>query len=108
MAAKAVKSITESVPVNIQLQTTHQKIIAENKRNITAILKTIIFCGTHDLPLRGKDLHERIFEDLIKLRIECGDVELKEHIQGQKNPVWTSPMIQNELINLCGIIIKKT
>ena len=52
---------------------------------ITSTLKTIISRGTHDLPLRDKFLHEGILEDLIKLWIESGDGELKEHIQGQKD-----------------------
>lgn len=39
-----------------------------------------MFCGTHDLSMRGKE-HEGILKDLIKLKIEAGDRMLTEHIE---------------------------
>lgn len=65
-----------------------------------------MFCGTHDLPLRGKENHEGVFEDLIKFKIDAGDHILKEHIEkGAKNATYMSPQIQNEIIGLCGDVI---
>lgn len=48
-----------------------------------------------------------VFSNLLQLRIEAGDKELKDHLEkGQKNATYLSPRIQNELISLCGESIK--
>lgn len=45
--------------------------------------------------------------DLIRLRIEAGDESLKKHFEeGPKNAKYTSPEIQNEIIALCGEVVK--
>ncbi|XP_023241936.1 52 kDa repressor of the inhibitor of the protein kinase-like [Centruroides sculpturatus] len=67
----------------------------------------MIFCGIHDLPLRGKEHHESVFEDLVKFKIDTGDHTLKEHIEkSAKNTTYMSPQIQNERIGLCGNVIR--
>lgn len=41
------------------------------------------------------------------MQIDSGNQELKKHIEkGSKNAQYLSPTIQNELINLCGAVIK--
>ncbi|XP_023226748.1 uncharacterized protein LOC111627412 [Centruroides sculpturatus] len=66
-----------------------------------------MFCDTHNLSLRSKEHHEGVFEDLIKLKIDAGDHILKQHIEkGAKNATYMSPQIQNEIISLCGDIIR--
>nr|CAI5843792.1 unnamed protein product [Callosobruchus analis] len=68
----------------------------------------VIFCGTHDMPLRGKQADEGVLLDLLKLRIDSGDNKLKSHFEKcRRNAIYTSPRIQNELINLCGEVIQE-
>nr|CAI5854825.1 unnamed protein product [Callosobruchus analis] len=68
----------------------------------------LIFCGTHDMPLRGKQADEGVLLDLLKLRIDSGDNKLKSHFEKcRRNAIYTSPRIQNELINLCGEVIQE-
>ncbi|XP_069354562.1 52 kDa repressor of the inhibitor of the protein kinase-like [Maniola hyperantus] len=106
-SATAAKCFVENMPVDVQLISAHQKEIDANKKVLASIISTVIFCGTHDLPLRGKGQHEGVFEDLIKLKIESGDQIMKEHIEsGAKNATYTSPRIQNEIIDLCGDVIR--
>lgn len=76
----AAKEFLENVPVDVQLQSGHQKMIAENKQILSSIISCIIFCGTHDLPLRGKEGDAGIFFDLLNLRIDSGDEKLKSHL----------------------------
>lgn len=40
------------------------------------------------------------------LRIEAGDEFLKSRISGNRNATYMSPRIQNELIDICGKILK--
>lgn len=41
-------------------------------------------------------------EDLVQLRIDSGDTEMKRLTESKKNATYTSPRIQNELIEMCG------
>lgn len=56
-STKAAKCFLENVPVDVMMVSGHDKLIAENRKIITSIISTILFCGTHDLPLRGKESH---------------------------------------------------
>nr|CAI5849042.1 unnamed protein product [Callosobruchus analis] len=107
-ATNAAKNFLENVPVDIQLQSGHQKAIDENRQILSSIISCIVFCGTHDMPLRGKQADEGALLDLLKLRIDSGDNKLKSHFEKcRRNAIYTSPRIQNELINLCGEVIQE-
>ncbi|XP_030762677.1 zinc finger MYM-type protein 1-like [Sitophilus oryzae] len=107
-AATAAKPFDENLPVDVQLISAHKSVIEANKKILASIVSTVIFCGTHDLTLRGKELHEGVFEDLIKLKIEAGAQNLKTHLEkGAKNAAYLSPQIQNEIIDLCGEVIRE-
>lgn len=53
-AMKAAKSFLEDTPVDIQMVSSHNKILAENRKFIASMASLIMFCGKHDLALRGK------------------------------------------------------
>lgn len=94
--------------VLVAMQTGHKTIIEDNKKILRPIINTIVFCGTHDLPLRGKQNDEGVFRDLLKLEITSGDDILKKHLEkGNKNAQYTSPKIQNEIIKICGVLIRE-
>nr|CAI5824628.1 unnamed protein product [Callosobruchus analis] len=60
------------------------------------------------MPLRGKQADEGVLLDLLKLRIDSGDNKLKSHFEKcRRYAIYTSPRIQNELINLCGEVIQE-
>lgn len=54
-STKAAKNFTENTPVDVMMVSGHQDLIAQNRKIISSIISTIIFCGTQDLPLRGKE-----------------------------------------------------
>lgn len=105
-AMKAMHSFMVEVPIDIQMVSAHKKIMLENRKYISSLVSVVIFCGVHDLPLRGKQLHEGILEDLIQLKIDSGDCDLERFTkEGKKNARYLSPTIQNELICLCGNVV---
>lgn len=55
-AKKAAQHFTSEVPVDVMMVSGHKKLIDQNRKIVSSILSTIIFCGTHDLALRGKNL----------------------------------------------------
>lgn len=84
-----------------------------------SIVETIIFCGQQGIPLRGhRDDHTCMDTDpfanhgnflaLLQFRIQAGDVALSEHLQtAAGNAVYTSKTIQNEIIAICGNLIRQ-
>ena len=72
------------------MQTGHAKIIEENKNALRPIINSIVFCGTHDLPLRGKENDGGVFQDLLKFKIDSGDEILKKYLEKEDKMLSTS------------------
>lgn len=49
------KAFMELTPINVTTISGHNQLIQRNRKIISSMISTIIFCGTNDLPLRGKD-----------------------------------------------------
>lgn len=79
-----------------------------NRKKLVPIIKSILFCGEHDAPLRGKTSDRGMLRDLLAFRVDAGDNILKEHIEtAAKNAVYTSHRTQNELVSIAGKIIQR-
>ena len=75
--------------------------VSSNRAKLEPILSSIIFCDIHDIALRGKDSKSGNLNDLLDFRNEAGDAISKKHMEkASGNAEYTSPMIQNELMNL--------
>lgn len=93
---------------------------AKNRAFLKPIIETLIFCGEQELPMRGdfdsgpvtlkKPNHrDGKFRALLRFRANSGDKILREHLETcRKNAMYTSPDIQNEIIEICGGIIRET
>lgn len=57
-AAKEAKSFMEVNPISLSLQIGFNKTVEKNREIISSIISNVIFCGTHDTPLRGKEQNE--------------------------------------------------
>lgn len=91
------------------LDSTIAEQIQINRTKLKSILKTIIFCGSHDISLRGKLSQSGNFEDLLRFRIDAGDKILEDHLRTRSGKSkYTSHRVQNDLINICGSIIQET
>lgn len=65
-SVKAAKGFTDAIPVDVQMLSGHQQLIAENKKIIASIISNVIFCGTTDSPLRGKDANTgKLFRNIV-------------------------------------------
>ena len=112
----------KQLPVDQQLSRARAVTIEKNRQLLKSIADTVIFCGRQGIALRGHrdsmkklDLDEVTktnpgnFLALLKFRAESGDTVLASHLQsGSKNALYTSKTIQNELIEICGDIIRST
>ena len=78
----------QTAPIDQQLNQLMQAQIDENREKMKSIVKTVIFCGQNNIPLRGKrddnpdDSNlQGNFQALLEFRIDSGDVKVKEHIE---------------------------
>lgn len=115
-----VTTLSKSTNIALQLDSVRAEQIERNRKKLKSIIDTIIFCGRQELPLRGSsdsgDLQNGGFEPvvndgnfraLLRMRISCGDTNLKEHVEnGPLNAKYLSPEIQNNIIKICGNIIQ--
>ena len=104
--------------INYTLDSQLQQQIEENARNIKPIIETIVLCGRQGLALRGDNDHGPItsldepvcndgnFRTLLRFRARGGDKNLSDQLLNSgRNKLYTSPSIQNEIINCCNNII---
>lgn len=101
-----------------------QQTIEYNRKRLMPIVKTILFCARHNIPIRGhremgsmasddvRDVclngEQGVFRGLLAFRIECGDTDLLNHLEtAPKNCTMISPQIQNEIIEAIGSVIEK-
>jgi len=84
--------------IDLQLNDANNELIRKNREKLRPIISSIVFCGTHDLALRGKQLDSGNFRDLLKFRVEAGSI-LEEHFKTCTGKTkYTSHEIQNELL----------
>ncbi|XP_060846349.1 uncharacterized protein LOC132926015 [Rhopalosiphum padi] len=108
--------------IEIQLDDQLNETVKQNKKKLIPIFKTIIFCGRHNISIRGhrddvnlsnlisndqakNNFNIGIFKELLMFRIDAGDVYLRNHLESApKNATFVSKTIQNNLIDICGSI----
>lgn len=110
--------------VSNQLITHNQQIIADNRKRLAPIIKSIIFCAHQNIALRGhrddgkvkintefnktNNENEGNFREILKFRVDAGDTDLANHLQNSTcNATYISKTIQNEIIEVCGEEILK-
>ncbi|CAH2014432.1 unnamed protein product [Acanthoscelides obtectus] len=98
----------------------NNKIAEENRKRLKAIVETIILCGRQEIALRGSrdsgeiginepEHNDGNFRALLRFRARSGDEALKNHLLTQNihsRAMYTSSVIQNEVIELCGSAIQ--
>ena len=111
---KRMKGTRESIAV--QLKAGLGETIQSNRQKLQSIVETLILCGRQNIALRGhRDSGTDVeraqvstsnhgnFWALLNFRISAGDTVLKEHLQrAGRNATYTSPHVQNEIINILG------
>ena len=82
------------------------KRTAENKKISTSIVKTVVFCASNNIPLRGHSADKGNFMKLLQFRMDAGDEALKKHLaQMAGNAKYTSPTIQNQILGIASTMV---
>lgn len=86
-----------SLEVVSQIDSNHLKQITENRNRLRPIIKSVLFLARQNIPFRGHrdygpllknneispKLNEGNFREILKFRIESGDMELENHLKIQ-------------------------
>lgn len=104
--------------VLVQLNNQLKEDILQNRNMLKPIIQTIRLCGRQQFGLRGHQDSGRIsmkepiqndgnFRCLLRHRAQHGDSTLKKYLENcSSNAMYTSPLIQNEIINIFGELIQ--
>ena len=109
-ATAAAKSFVESMEtgqnVYASLDTGYAMQVRENRNIMTSIVKTVMFCASNNIALRGHSQDKGNFMKLLQFRIDAGDEYLTKHFaQMSGNAKYTSPTIQNEILRIASTMI---
>lgn len=116
-ADEFLKIMDNKRPDNIAIDSAYKNLVLENRTKLIPIIETIIFCGRQEMALRedndsgsifscSADNNDGNFRSLLRFRMQSGDLTLKAHLENSAaNAVYIRPLIQNELINICGTCI---
>ena len=108
----------QALRVDHHLTLERSKRVSENLRKLRSIVETVIFCGRQAIAFRGHrddapavrenpTINHGNFLALLQFRIQAGDDVLKKHLEtAAGNALYTSKTIQNEMIEICGDIIR--
>ena len=102
--------------VAVELSRGLKETIQKKRKRLHSIVETIILCGRQNIALRGHrdsgtDLeglesgrrNHGNFWALLHFRISAGDNILRDHLQSApRNATYTSPDVQNQIINILG------
>lgn len=69
-----VTQMLKKKDVTEQLNSASRKLIEENRVKLSSIVKTTVYCGSHDIALKGKHSNESNFHYLLDFRMEAGNV----------------------------------
>ncbi|KAJ8317141.1 hypothetical protein KUTeg_005045 [Tegillarca granosa] len=77
--------------IDVKISESRKNDVIANKHVLIKIIEVLLLCGRQNIPIRGH-LPERTSDDDI----------LTEHLNSSKREKYTSPDIQNEIINIMG------
>lgn len=90
------------------ISTSYNTLVEKNRKILKAIVDTIVLCGKQNVALRGHDDKDSNFIALLEYQSKYNTV-LRDHLEtGDPKTKYTSPEIQNELIDICGEQIKSS
>ena len=105
-------------PIHLQLSSIAREQISRNREKLKPIVHAIILCGRQNIALRehhddAKNYNDQCnpgnLQELLKFLGRCGKNSLfEEHVQNTpKHATYRSKTTQNELIEICGNLIRR-
>lgn len=106
-----VKNKESGTSVANRLDAARSQLITKNRHYLKTILEVLLVCSQQEIALRGhrestKSLNRGNFLEILNL-IASHDEIIKERLtHGPRNAIYTSPIIQNELLHIMGEMVQ--
>ena len=103
---------TSGTSIADRLDAARSQLIARNRYYLRTILEVLLLCSQQEIALRGHDESEKSlnrgnFLEILKL-IASHDEIIKDRLTcGPRNAMYTSPIIQNELLDIMGVMVQR-
>ena len=107
LSSTSCLNITDGKAKDVTCKSTegYESVVAKNRHILNCIIETIILCGNQGLALRGHNKEDGNFSRLSHYRSRDNSI-LREHLlKSELQYKYTSPDIQNEIIQICGEMI---
>lgn len=91
----------KSPSIASSLSKAHQESIAKNRHVLSKVIEVILLCSRQNIPLRGHREDHSNFHAILHTMAKT-DAILAEHLAFSTDVKYTSPEIQNEIINICA------
>ncbi len=107
------KNAQKGTTIADRLDSTRSLQIQQNRHYIRTVAEVILLCARQDIGLRGHresqlSLNRGNFLEILSL-VASHDTTVQERLlHGPKNAVYTSPSIQNSLLNVMANMVRKT
>lgn len=94
-----------------RLDSARSQLIAKNRHYLKTILQVLLVCSQQEIALRGHDESVKSrnrgnFLEILKLIASHDDIVKDRLVCRPRNAVYTSPIIQNELLHIMGEMVQ--
>lgn len=96
---KVFQGISPSIASS--LSKAHHESIAKNRHVISKVIEVILLCSRQNIPLIGHKEDHSNYHAILHTKAKT-DAILAEHLAFSTDVKYTSPEIQNEIINICA------
>ena len=108
--AEYVKNADRNTLIGDRLDSTRCQQIQENRHYLKSIAEVILLCARQDLALRGhresmESSNRGNFLEILELVTGHDEVVKDKLKNGPRNAIYTSPNIQNSLVNILGDMV---
>ena len=104
------KNVERGTSVVNQIDSLHKQEVKKNRHYMKSICQVLLLCARQELSLRGHDessqsINKGNFHELLSL-LAAHDPIVLERMNGPNNATYTSPEIQNSLLNIMGRMVQ--
>ncbi|KAJ8314827.1 LOW QUALITY PROTEIN: hypothetical protein KUTeg_006977 [Tegillarca granosa] len=93
--------------IDVKISESRKNDVIANKHVLLKIIEVLLLCGRQNIPIRGHLPERSNFVEILNFKASDDDI-LTEHLNSSKREKYTSPDIQNEIINIMGDQIRQT
>lgn len=108
-----VRNKASGTSITHRLDAARSKLIAANRHYLKTILQVLLVCSQQEIALRGHDesatsTNRGNFREILNLIASHDKVVSDRLTSGPRNAIYTTPLIQNELLHIMGEMVQKT